>query len=113
MRSGEMRTIAKGATPVVVIRTEEGEYYAVRGICPHQGASLAKGRLWPLTSSEGPGTYELSRGAEILRCPWHAFEYDVTTGRCVGDPSLRVRTYPVYIEDGQVVVDLGSGGGQT
>ena len=103
---GQMRTLRNVGAPVVVVCSAEGEYHAIRGICPHQGALLGRGHLWSLTVSEEPGVYGLAEKAEILRCPWHSFDYDVKTGRCVGDPRLRVRTYPVSVEDGHIVVDL-------
>jgi len=103
---GQMRTLQNGGAPVVVVCSAAGEYHAVRGICPHQGALLGRGHLWSLTLSEEPGVYGLAEKAEILRCPWHSFDYDVKTGRCVSDPRLRVRTYPVSVEDGHIVVDL-------
>jgi len=107
LRPGQMRTIMKGPAPVVVICSGENKYYAVRGVCPHQGGMLGTGQLTSLTVSDEPGRYELVKNGEVLRCPWHSFDYDVTTGRCVGDPRLRVKTYPVCVEDGHVVVDLG------
>jgi nitrite reductase/ring-hydroxylating ferredoxin subunit len=103
---GQMRTLRIGRAPVVVVCSAVGEYHAIRGICPHQGALLGRGRLWSLTVSDEPGAYGLAEKAEILRCPWHSFDYDVKTGRCVSDPRLRVRTYPVSVEDGHIVVDL-------
>jgi 3-phenylpropionate/trans-cinnamate dioxygenase ferredoxin subunit len=68
---------------------------------------LGAGQLTSLTISDEPGNYELAKHGEVLRCPWHSFDYDVTTGQCVSDPRLRVKTYPVHIEDGYVLVDLG------
>lgn len=103
---GESRTVMNGRVPVVVVCGSENRYYAIRGICPHQGAMLAKGHLTSLTVSEKPGVYELAQDREVLRCPWHSFDYDVATGRCVSDSRLRVKTYPVYVEDGDIVVDL-------
>ena len=36
----------------------------------------------------------------MLRCPWHQYEYDLETGRCLADPErLRVRTYRVVEEE--------------
>ncbi|MBA2581693.1 MAG: Rieske (2Fe-2S) protein [Thermoleophilaceae bacterium] len=103
---GSIMTVMNGDTPVVVARTGAGEYHAVRGWCAHQGAMLGGGRLTWLTCEDARGGYALSRAGEILRCPWHSFEYDVTTGRCVTDPKLRLRTYPVRVEDGNVLLDV-------
>jgi 3-phenylpropionate/trans-cinnamate dioxygenase ferredoxin subunit len=39
------------------------------------------------------------RGGEILRCPWHGWEFDLRDGRSVVDPErTRVRSYPVEVE---------------
>lgn len=103
---GQMRTVAKGKAPVIVVCSDTNEYYAVRGICPHQGALLDKGHLTSLTISDEPGLYGVAKDRGILRCPWHSFDYDVTTGRCVSDSRLRIKTYPVYVEGGDIVVDL-------
>jgi 3-phenylpropionate/trans-cinnamate dioxygenase ferredoxin subunit len=47
-----------------------------------------------------------SREGEIVRCPWHGFEFDIATGRSITDPPLQARTFAVTVEDGLVVVDL-------
>jgi 3-phenylpropionate/trans-cinnamate dioxygenase ferredoxin subunit len=45
-----------------------------------------------------PGEYRWVRDGEILRCPWHGWEFDLTTGRSVFNPHrLRVRRYDVTI----------------
>ena len=49
-----------------------GEYFAVGNRCPHEGASLCKGRIVGLVESSEPGSYQFSRRGELLRCPWHA-----------------------------------------
>jgi nitrite reductase/ring-hydroxylating ferredoxin subunit len=103
-----MRTVhVRDDLPVVVTHAPEGTYRAVRGICAHQGGLLGEGVLsWLVSSGGEPGTYALSRRAEILRCPWHSYEYDVATGRCLTDPKLRLRTYPVRVEGSDIVIDI-------
>jgi nitrite reductase/ring-hydroxylating ferredoxin subunit len=39
-------------------------------------------------------------------CPWHAWTFDVTTGESTVNPELRVTSYAVRVEDGQVFVKL-------
>src|SRR5262245_596671 len=75
-----------------------GTFFAVRNSCPHQGGPLCLGRTVGLATSSRPGEIEYSREGEILRCPWHGWEFDLATGRSVFDPSrTRVRSYPVEI----------------
>ena len=53
-------------------------------------------------SSSAPGQYEVTRTGEILRCPWHGWEFDVRTGQSWFDPrSLRVKAYAVEVLPGR------------
>lgn len=47
----------------------------------------------------------IGRDREIIRCPWYLWESEIATGRCLVAPGARVKTDPVLIENGQVVVD--------
>lgn len=77
----------------------KGAFYALRNRCPHQGAELCKGRITGTTLPSDPGEYLWGRDGEILRCPWHGWEFDIKTGRSVFDPfTCRVRAYEVTVE---------------
>ena len=76
-----------------------GTFHALRNRCPHQGGPLCQGRLSGLVISSKPGEYEYVRDGEILRCPWHGWEFDLKTGQSWFDPArIRVRTYEVTVE---------------
>ena len=76
-----------------------GRYYALRNACPHQGAPLCRGSVTGTTLPGPPGCYDYAREGEIVRCPWHGWEFDITTGRSVFNPhKVRVRAYPVAVE---------------
>ena len=87
----ELRAFAvHGVTwPVIVTRTN-GELIACPGVCPHEDVALADG--------------ELREGA--LVCPAHGYAFDLRTGRCVGDPSLELRRYPITLVGDELYVDL-------
>ncbi|HUA77707.1 MAG TPA: Rieske (2Fe-2S) protein, partial [Acetobacteraceae bacterium] len=73
-----------------------GAFYALLNRCPHQGGSLCLGERVGLVLSEEPGIYRYTRPGEMLRCPWHGWEFDIRTGQSWCDPRrTRVRTYPV------------------
>jgi nitrite reductase (NADH) small subunit len=77
----------------------KGSFYALRNSCPHQAAPLCRGSIKGMTVSPGPGQYAYVREGEILRCPWHGWEFDLTNGRSIFNPHrVRVRSYPVTIE---------------
>ncbi len=82
-----------------------GEFFALRNRCPHQGGPLCEGHLLGFLRSPRPGEYEYSRKGEILRCPWHGWEFDVRTGQSWFDPKrTRVRRYEVSVEAGSAPV---------
>ena len=93
--SSEMSDGAGGefvvADRVVALFRVGDEYYALDGICPHQGGPLGKGRL----------------SGCVLTCPWHGWQYDVRTGQHLVNQSIRHPSFPVKVEGGQVWVDLG------
>ena len=75
-----------------------GRYYALRNLCPHQSAPVCLGELTGLAFSDEPGEIEWTREGEILRCPWHGWEFDIITGRTVFSSRARVKTYAVHVE---------------
>ena len=76
-----------------------GRHYAVLNRCPHQAGPLCLGPTTGLVRSNGPGDYTFEREGEILRCPWHGWEFDLATGRSVFDPErMRVKAYPIEVE---------------
>lgn len=89
-----------------------GEFFALRNRCPHQGGPLCIGPLGGFVSSTGPGEYVVSRRGEILRCPWHGWEFDIRTGQSWFDPRrVRVRGYEVTIEPAQEDIGDDAGAG--
>jgi 3-phenylpropionate/trans-cinnamate dioxygenase ferredoxin subunit len=102
---GEKRRFVVGGRAIALCRTAGGEFFAVGDNCPHQGASLCAGALGGTMLSSEPGQYRWGREGEVLRCPWHAWEFDVRSGRSlVGDEKTRVASYPVEIADGDVLL---------
>jgi nitrite reductase/ring-hydroxylating ferredoxin subunit len=84
----------------VLLDAAEGRVWGIRNRCPHHGGPLCLGRV---REREGgsPGRYELG-GRRVLRCPWHGWEFDLETGRCLDEPSLRAAVYPVETAAGRV-----------
>ncbi len=103
------RKIVEVAGRSVGIFNLDGEFFALRNSCPHQGGELCRGRVSGFVSSRGPGDYEYSRPGEIVRCPWHGWEFDIRTGQSWFDPRrVRVRRYEVTVEP-DVVTDAADG----
>jgi len=96
---GRRKVSVKGRD--VALFNVRGELFAILDRCPHAGASLCDGQLTGLMHSEGPGDYRLTREGEILRCPWHRWEFDLRTGKSCAEPNrIFVRTYAVSVAGG-------------
>jgi 3-phenylpropionate/trans-cinnamate dioxygenase ferredoxin subunit len=119
---GERKIVTVGGRSIGVFNVH-GSFYALRNACPHQGAPLCKGSVHGTAPDTEPGEYAWGREGEILRCPWHGWEFDLTTGRSLFNPhKVRVRsydvsvavadedpsveTYPVSVEDGTILVHV-------
>ncbi len=68
----------------------DGGFHALDAECPHRGGPLAEGEL------EGC----------IVTCPWHAWQFDLTTGESITD-DLHVARYETKVEGDDVLVAIG------
>lgn len=77
----------------------DGEFFALRNHCPHQGAPLCLGQISGTTLPGKPYSYEYGRENEIITCPWHGWEFEIATGASVFNPHrVRVRSYEVTVD---------------
>jgi 3-phenylpropionate/trans-cinnamate dioxygenase ferredoxin subunit len=102
---GSVEEIPPGARKIIEVAGRSigvfninGEFFALRNTCPHQGGPLCEGRVSGFVMARVPGEYTYTRRGEILRCPWHGWEFDIKTGQSWFDPAqTRVRAYPVSV----------------
>ena len=91
---GEGREFPAGDRLVALFRTAEPEggreWFALDGLCPHAGGPLGAGCLVGST----------------VTCPWHGWQFDVTTGVHALTPQIVHESFPVSVDDGAVWVDL-------
>ena len=103
--------IPPGGRKIVTIQGREvgvfnlgGAYFALLNRCPHQGGALCLGRLVGQVTSTEPGRFDYSRPGELIKCPWHAWQFDIRTGQSWSDPDeLRVRRFDVQVEPGETL----------
>lgn len=89
----------------ICVFNQGGEFFALLDRCPHEGGSLSRGDRIGLVQSKEPGCYEYTRRGELIKCPWHAWEFDIRTGQSWCDPSrIRVKSFTVNVEPGGAVV---------
>lgn len=86
---GRVKAYSVNGHTIAIYHTEEG-WFATDNTCPHRGGPLAEGDLI---------------GNEIT-CPWHLWGFDLATGRCPGNPEVRVVTHDVRVEGDRILVRL-------
>lgn len=106
---GSHRVVSVGGRGIGVFNIH-GRFYGLPNLCPHQRGPLCEGRRPPhgttIATAETNWETRWAMEGEVIACPWHGIEYHVPTGQCLAFPEIRLRTYPVEVRDGEVVVRL-------
>ena len=101
---GGMKPVDAGRGRYVVFNID-GDLYALRDACPHQGAPLSCGSVTGTMLPSDPGQLEYGLEGHVVECPWHRWKFSIQTGEAVfGTDSRRVRTVPVVVRDGRVIL---------
>lgn len=111
---GEKRIIEAGNRSIGVYRIGDS-FYALANSCPHQGGPLCLGRTKSWAYSAAPGEAALDEEATFVACPWHGWEYELSTGQSFLGPSEPpARGYGVNVTPGSELDEpaTGSAGGR-
>jgi nitrite reductase (NADH) small subunit len=84
-------------------------FYAFANRCAHQGGPVCEGIVigkveTVLSADRRDLGRTFSEDRMHLVCPWHAWEFDIESGECAADRRLRLRRFPVRVEDDRVFV---------
>lgn len=102
---GSRKLLTVKGRPIAVFNVG-GTFYGLLNRCPHQGGSLCEGVITGLVQSNRPGEYSYTRQGEILRCPWHGWEFDIRTGQSWCEPDrVQAKSYPVEVSAGRTLVE--------
>lgn len=80
--------VVEASGRAIALFNVDGSFYALDNTCLHRGGPVGEGDL----------------DGAIVTCPWHGFQYDVSTGRNVFDPEVGLQTFPVRVHDGAIQV---------
>lgn len=75
---------------IFAVYNVDGVFHVIDGICPHAGGPLGKGTL---------------RG-NIVTCPWHGWQFNVSSGQHCLNQRICQTAYAVRIENGRVIIDM-------
>lgn len=104
---GSSRIVTLKGIEIGIIKSK-GHCYAFRNRCPHEGGPVCRGTITG-NLVQGPETgWKLSweKEGEILYCPWHASDFEISTGEAISRKGLRLETYPLKIEKGKLRITL-------
>lgn len=106
---GAFRCQTDDGTPIGLYRLGD-DVVAWRDVCPHEAAHVCRGPVGGTRLQSDVGEYVYGRDLEVLRCPWHGWEFDLSTGSHLAMGSgARLREYPVEVRDGHVYDASGRG----
>ena len=81
-----------GGRTYAIYHSPDGDFYATDGLCTHEDFPLADGLVMD----------------NIIECAKHNGRFDYRTGEAKGAPvCVNLKTYPVKVEAGKVLIDLG------
>ena len=87
---GEAREFTLG-NKVICVANVNGTISAMDNVCLHRGGPLGQGVM----------------DGNIVTCPWHGWQYDVTTGKISQNPAVGVDCYRVEVRGEDIFVDAG------
>ena len=104
---GKFRIVECKGRQIGIIRMDDGDVHAVLNRCPHKGAPVCKGIVGGTWPPSAVGELGFERDGYVLTCPWHGFEFDLSTGaELFQERPMRLRKYRATIEDGTVFLVL-------
>jgi nitrite reductase/ring-hydroxylating ferredoxin subunit len=86
---GQNRVVKADGVEIALFNVD-GSFHAIGNVCRHRGGPLGEGSLDGL----------------VVTCPWHGWEYDVTTGAVLTNPALKVPVYRTEVKGDDVFVEL-------
>ena len=89
--AGTVRELQVEGTAIALANVG-GKFYAINNTCLHRGGPLGQGVL------EG----------KVVTCPWHGWQYDVTNGKVLQNPSVGVDCYAIEVRGQDLFIDVGS-----
>lgn len=102
---GERRMIELGGHRIGLYRVGD-RLHALADRCPHRGAPLCSSGRVATAVVLRDGHPTLGDADTLVRCPWHKWDFDIATGRCMVDPRLRARRYSVHVDGDEIVLTL-------
>ncbi|MGG1659898.1 Rieske (2Fe-2S) protein [Brevibacillus sp. NRS-1366] len=89
----------------------KNQIHAIKNTCPHFEGPVCLGnvservRMRLDENKMSGGDYHSSDEVNIV-CPWHGFEFDIDSGKCIADPRFTLRKFQPHVKDGKVYITI-------
>jgi NAD(P)H-dependent nitrite reductase small subunit len=87
--SGRGRVLEVAGRQLAVFNLD-GKFYAMDNTCPHRGGPLGDGMVV----------------GNVVTCPWHGWQFDVSNGRSMRNASVCVTTFPTSVDGTTIFVEV-------
>lgn len=74
----------------IAVFNSNGKFYAIDNTCKHRGGPLGEGSL----------------DGNVVTCPWHGWQFDITNGNCVTNPAGKINGYALKIEGENILIEI-------
>ncbi len=106
LKPGQRKLVVVDGSEIAVVNVE-GNLYAFRNRCPHQGVEMIYGSISGTTLPSEPGEYNYGCDNQIVSCPLHGWEFEMKTGKSLFSPDkVSIGTYEIQEVDGSIVLKL-------
>lgn len=108
---GERLLVQLKGREIAVFNVNE-EYHAYVNWCAHQAGPVCEGSLTGTMEAEydsesGNTKLDYCKEGKILNCPWHGWEYDITSGKCLSRKGVVLPEYDVEVQGDDLILTLG------
>ncbi|MDQ2052816.1 Rieske (2Fe-2S) protein [Natronolimnohabitans sp. A-GB9] len=90
----------------IAVFHSNGEYHALSNYCTHQGGPACEGLLSGTIDVDEDDELIWTCDKEIVACPWHGWEFDITSGEHLASDKYRLPSYDVHVIDGDLYVEF-------
>jgi nitrite reductase/ring-hydroxylating ferredoxin subunit len=103
---GQRKLVVVDGVGIVAVNAD-GQLYAFRNRCPHQGVEMVYGFIGGAMLPSEPGEFVYGCENQIVSCPLHGWEFNMTNGQSLFSPEkVSIGSYKIKEIDGSIVLML-------